>query len=76
MVVGPIGVLSNDESFDRAPTTICPTFDRNHVSILYRFRDLASYLLKVAIFSESRKSLLLHVHGGPVAGVNQWNINS
>jgi len=35
--------------FDRAHTTSYLT-NRNHVSILYRFRDIAGYLSKVADF--------------------------
>jgi len=38
-------------------------FNRNHASILYRFRDIASYLLKVADFDPP------HLHLVPPQGV-------
>ena len=38
-------------------------FNRNHVSILYRFRDIAGYLSKVADFDPS------HLHLAPPQGV-------
>ena len=38
-------------------------FNRNHASILYRFRDIAGYLLKVADFDPP------HVHLAPTQGV-------
>ena len=36
--------------FDRAHRDFLYNFNRNHASILYRFRDIASYLSKVADF--------------------------
>jgi len=36
--------------FDRAHATSCSTFNRYYVSILYRYRDIAGYLSKVADF--------------------------
>ena len=38
-------------------------FNRNHASILYRFRDIASYLSKVADFDPP------HLHLAPPQGV-------
>jgi len=35
-------------------------FNRNHASILYRFRDIASYLLKIADFDTP------HLHSAPL----------
>ena len=39
-------------------------FNRNHASILYRFRDIASYLSKVAVFFDPP-----HLHLAPPQGV-------
>ena len=49
--------------FDRAHTTSYSTFNRNHASILYRFRDTASYLSKVTDFDPP------HLHLAPPQGV-------
>jgi len=49
--------------FDRAHMTSYSTFNRNHASILYRFRDTASYLSKVTDFDP------LHLHLAPSQGV-------
>jgi len=40
-------------------------FNRNYVSILYRFRDIAGYLLKVADFDPP------HLHLAPLQGVTR-----
>jgi len=37
--------------FDRAHTTCYSTFNRSYTVILYRFRDITSYLSKVADFN-------------------------
>jgi len=44
--------------FDRAIRLLFD-FNRNHASILYRFRDIASYLSKVADFDPP------HLHSAP-----------
>jgi len=51
--------------FDRAHTTSYSTLieSRNHASVLYRFRDIASYLSKVADFD------LPYLHLAPPQGV-------
>jgi len=51
--------------FDRAHRAYDFLFDfnRNHASILYRFRDIASYLSKVADFDPP------HLHLAPPQGV-------
>ena len=50
--------------FDRAHTTdFLFDFNRNHASILYRFRDIASCLSKVADFDPP------HLHSAPPQGV-------
>ena len=48
--------------FDRARTTSCST-NRNYVSILYHFRDIAGYLSIVADFDRP------HLHSAPSLGV-------
>ena len=50
--------------FDRAHTTSYSTLiERNHASILYRFRDIAGYLSKVADFDPP------HLYLAPPQGV-------
>ena len=49
--------------FDRAHTIFLFDFTRNHASILYRFRDIAGYLWKVADFDPP------HLHLVPTYGV-------
>jgi len=43
------------------------SYSRNHVAILYRFRDIASYLSKVADFNPP------HLHLAPQLGVTRWH---
>jgi len=47
--MGWFGVVRGAQ-FDRAHTTSCLNLIRKHASILYRYRDIASYLSKVAGF--------------------------
>ena len=49
--------------FDRAHTTSYSIFNRNYVSIFYRFRDIAGYLSTVADFDPP------HLHLAPPEGV-------
>ena len=49
--------------FDRALQDFLFDFNRNGASILYRFRDIASYLSKVVDFNP------LHLHLAPPQGV-------
>ena len=48
--------------FDRAHTTSYFDFKRNRASVLYRFRDIAGYLWKVADFDTP------HLHLAPPSG--------
>ena len=50
-VVGGHSRSSAMSPFDRARTTSDSTFSRNYASLLYRFRDIASYLSNVADFN-------------------------
>ena len=51
--------------FDRAHTTSYSTFNRNHASILCRFRDIAGYLWKVADFDPPHLYLAPPLVGDP-----------
>ena len=56
-------VMGHSRSWAMPPFDFLFDFNRNHASILYRFRDIAGYLSKVADFDPP------HLHLAPPLGV-------